>query len=99
VLVLLAYLFLFFSNCKKDDSTVVENLTKTTNQNSNEDVQNDKSQTDTDVTLNLVANDLELHQMQEMAKPEYLEMIIDPSFGTTMFYVVQIGVALTMENQ
>ncbi len=82
--VLLACLFLFFSNCKKDDSPVVENPTESTNQDSNDDSQNDEPPTDTDVSLNLVANDLELHPMQEIAKPEYLETIIDPSFGTTI---------------
>jgi len=37
-----------------------------------------------DLTEGLLVNDLELHPMQEMAKPAYLETITDPSFGTTI---------------
>lgn len=38
----------------------------------------------TDISLGLVANDLELHPMQDIDKPKYLQTIIDPSFGTTI---------------
>jgi len=37
-----------------------------------------------DISEGLLANDLENHPMQDIAKPEYLDTIIDPSFGTTI---------------
>ncbi|PKA98955.1 hypothetical protein B0O79_2651 [Flavobacteriaceae bacterium MAR_2009_75] len=44
-----------------------------------------------DPGLNLVANDLEDHPMQEIAKPEYLQTITDPSFGTTIRRITDAG--------
>ena len=35
-----------------------------------------------DIATELTANDLEPHPMQDVAKPGYLETIVDPSFGT-----------------
>ena len=37
-----------------------------------------------DLSYELLINDLELHPMQDIAKPGYLETIVDPSFGTTI---------------
>jgi len=37
-----------------------------------------------DISEGLPANDLENHPMQDIAKPGYLDTIIDPSFGTTI---------------
>lgn len=45
----------------------------------------------TDISLELVANDLEPHPMQDIAKPGYLQTIIDPSFGTTIRRISDAG--------
>ena len=45
----------------------------------------------TDSGLELVANDLEPHPMQDIAKPGYLQTIIDPSFGTTIRRISDAG--------
>ncbi len=37
-----------------------------------------------DLSLGLIANDLEAHPMQDLDKPAYLETVVDPSFGTTI---------------
>lgn len=42
----------------------------------------DDNQNTIDVASKLIANDLEPHPMQDVAKPDYLKTIIDPSFGT-----------------
>jgi len=37
-----------------------------------------------DLSQGLLINDLDLHPMQDIAKPAYLQSIVDPSFGTTI---------------
>jgi hypothetical protein len=44
-----------------------------------------------DLTQGLVVNDLSPHPMQEIAKPAYLEVITDPSFGTTIRRISDAG--------
>jgi len=44
-----------------------------------------------DLSYELIANDLELHPMQDIAKPAYLETIVDPSFGTTIRRISDVG--------
>ncbi|WP_282075243.1 hypothetical protein [Maribacter aquivivus] len=44
-----------------------------------------------DVATTLVANDLEPHPMQDVAKPDYLETIVDPSFGTIIRRISNAG--------
>jgi hypothetical protein len=44
-----------------------------------------------DLTYGLVVNDLENHPMQPKAKPDYLDTIIDPSFGTTIRRITDAG--------
>jgi len=59
----------------------------------------DTTQTDTtttppptvDISQGLPVNDLEDHPMQEIAKPAYLDTIIDPSFGTTIRRISDAG--------
>ncbi|MBO0593573.1 hypothetical protein I2486_19415 [Cellulophaga sp. E16_2] len=43
------------------------------------------------VATSLVANDLELHPMQDIARPNYLETIVDPSFGTIIRRISNAG--------
>ena len=45
-----------------------------------------------DVATTLVANDLEPHPMQDVAKPDYLETIVDPSFGTIIRRISNAGI-------
>lgn len=44
-----------------------------------------------DLSQGLVANDLALHPMQPIAKPGYLQTIVDPSFGTTIRRITDAG--------
>jgi len=44
-----------------------------------------------DLTEGLQINDLELHPMQDVAKPSYLDTIIDPSFGTVIRRISDAG--------
>ncbi len=44
-----------------------------------------------DLSYGLQVNDLALHPMQPIAKPNYLEAIIDPSFGTTIRRISDTG--------
>lgn len=44
-----------------------------------------------DLSLDLIANDMGNHPMQEIGKPAYLEAIIDPSFGTTIRRITDAG--------
>ncbi len=45
-----------------------------------------------DLSEGLLVNDLNLHPMQAIAKPAYLDYIIDPSFGTTIRRITDAGV-------
>ncbi|AIZ42950.1 hypothetical protein [Cellulophaga baltica] len=45
----------------------------------------------TNVAHTLIANDLETHPMQDIARPEYLKTIVDPSFGTTIRRISNAG--------
>lgn len=46
---------------------------------------------DIDLAKELIANDLSLHPMQDIAKPGYLKTIIDPSFGTVIRRISNAG--------
>ncbi len=43
-----------------------------------------------DLSYGLEVNDLSPHPMQDIAKPDYLEAIIDPSFGTTIRRITNV---------
>lgn len=58
-----------------------EDLETTSNENT----------TPVDVATTLIANDLEPHPMQDIAKPDYLETIVDPSFGTIIRRISNAG--------
>lgn len=45
-----------------------------------------------DLSEGLIVNDLMLHPMQDIEKPEYLNEIIDPSFGTTIRRISNSGI-------
>ncbi len=81
----LFFLFLILANCSTDDA-------------SNSSPSNDQEQTDdpeitptVDISNGLPVNDLAEHPMQDIAKPDYLETIIDPSFGTTIRRITNAG--------
>ena len=44
-----------------------------------------------DLTFGLQVNDLQLHPMQPLAKPAYLDAVVDPSFGTTIRRITDAG--------
>lgn len=66
-----------------DEGTVIEDST--------DDPVDEIDDTSTNISLELVANDLEPHPMQAIAKPAYLQTIIDPSFGTTIRRISDAG--------
>ena len=51
-----------------------------------------------DLSIGLIANDLEPHPMQDLAKPAYLETVVDPSFGTTIRRITDAGQGETMRT-
>lgn len=44
-----------------------------------------------DLSEGLIINDMELHPMEDIEKPDYLNTIIDPSFGTTIRRITNAG--------
>lgn len=96
---------LFFLNCNSDNTLPLGDNDIATVEDVNED-SSDEAETDNDTdsnsntddetentepTLNLIANDLSAHPMQDIAKPAYLETIIDPSFGTVIRRISNAG--------
>ncbi|MEP2238428.1 MAG: hypothetical protein ABJI22_08715 [Maribacter sp.] len=51
----------------------------------------DENATTIEVATELIANDLEPHPMQDVAKPDYLQTIVDPSFGTIIRRISNAG--------
>ncbi|MFS4491711.1 hypothetical protein [Maribacter sp. 2308TA10-17] len=98
---------LLFTHCKSDDSLIPtdsidqqeepdDTIDSADDDNDTNDTTDDNSDDDTDtpstdVSLELVANDLEPHPMQDIPKPEYLQTITDPSFGTTIRRISNAG--------
>ncbi|MBM1106024.1 hypothetical protein JQC67_07745 [Aurantibacter crassamenti] len=96
----LLLILLFCFNCSNDEVittppdsqeqtyTITEQEQSDDHNDSSDDVQTDNSETQTieniDISEGLPENDLENHPMQDIAKPNYLQTIIDPSFGTTI---------------
>ncbi len=85
-----------FTNCKRDDIIDIvpdKDDDEQTDPDGDGDTENpDNTDTETpDLTFELTANDLDLHPMQDIAKPAYLDTIIDPSFGTTIRRISDAG--------
>ncbi|MDB4293296.1 hypothetical protein N9954_07810 [Maribacter sp.] len=83
---ILACLFLSFINCKKDDTPdIINDSVEESTENPAEDETppaDQETPPTTDVSTELVANDLSDKPMQDIDRPAYLETIVDPSFGT-----------------
>ena len=87
---------IIFTNCKRDDIIDIvpdkDDDEQTDPVEEDEEEEEDDMNTDgPDAAFELTANDLELHPMQDIAKPAYLETIIDPSFGTTIRRISDAG--------
>ncbi|MUH38183.1 hypothetical protein D9O36_20235 [Zobellia amurskyensis] len=70
-----------------DDSEEQESETpqeENSDEETTEETSEEETQNSVDVATELVANDLKPHPMQDVAKPGYLETIVDPSFGTVI---------------
>ncbi|MEO9893241.1 hypothetical protein [Aurantibacter sp.] len=93
----LALVLFFFLNCSEDDTITTppeeqeqvesdadNEETDAKNEAENEDETKEEPIETIDISAGLPANDLENHPMQDVAKPGYLQTIIDPSFGTTI---------------
>ena len=82
----------FLSNCKRDD--IVDFVDNDNGQEEQKDnPQNNDSITGSEIAVSfeLVANDLEVRPMQPLAKPGYLDTVVDPSFGTTIRRISDAG--------
>ena len=87
---------IIFTNCKRDDIVDVvpdNDDDEQTDPDGEDDTENpdDTDNENPDLTFELTANDLEPHPMQDIAKPGYLDTIIDPSFGTTIRRISDAG--------
>ncbi|WP_282143109.1 hypothetical protein [Cellulophaga baltica] len=84
---ILCLVFALFS-CTSDETKVVapteteESITPNDEEEPNDEIP---------VATTLIANDLEAHPMQDIARPEYLKTIIDPSFGTIIRRISNAG--------
>lgn len=65
-----------------DDSEEQESEAPEEENTEEEEATPDEDVVTVDIATELTANDLEPHPMQDVAKPGYLETIVDPSFGT-----------------
>lgn len=68
----------------EDDNEEEEDTTE-------EDSHEDEGTTTVDIATELTANDLEPHPMQDVARPGYLETVVDPSFGTVIRRISDAG--------
>ncbi|MBQ4915039.1 hypothetical protein J8L85_11360 [Maribacter sp. MMG018] len=93
-----SYLWLFciafaISSCS-DDNVLVdqeEQDSQTSMDTQEEEPEPEENQNTVDVATELIANDMEPHPMQDVAKPAYLETIVDPSFGTIIRRISDAG--------
>jgi len=86
-------MFVFLTNCKREDITdVVDSDNQQEEQHGSDSTDSTTTDAPTeDISLELIANDLEPHPMQDIARPEYLQAITDPSFGTTIRRITKAG--------
>lgn len=91
-LLIVLFFFIFCSSDNTQDTPKEQEQTDS-DPNNPDPTPIDSTQTDTttiqvpptvDISEGLLANDLENRPMQDIAKPGYLDAIIDPSFGTTI---------------
>lgn len=95
-LIAIALPMMIFINCKRDDIIDVvpdkedEEQTDPDGEDDNEDI-DDGDTENPNLGFELTANDLDPHPMQDIAKPAYLDTIIDPSFGTSIRRISDAG--------
>ncbi len=87
-------------SCTNEEAILMENNRSDTETETVEESVEDEEDLETtsnenttpvDVATTLFANDLEPHPMQDIAKPDYLETIVDPSFGTLVRRISNAG--------
>ncbi|WP_405414603.1 hypothetical protein [Maribacter sp. Asnod1-A12] len=84
------------SACNNEEAAIhleesSESETESTKETLEAESETTDNTTSVDVAAALVANDLESHPMQDVAKPGYLETIVDPSFGTIIRRISNAG--------
>ncbi|MBA6315781.1 hypothetical protein [Cellulophaga baltica] len=84
---ILCLVFALFS-CTSDETKVVA---PTETEESITPIDEEEPNDEIPVATTLIANDLEAHPMQDIAKPEYLKTIVDPSFGTIIRRISNAG--------
>ncbi len=67
---------------QNSEDTQVESIENTSEEEEAQEPTTEENTILVDVATELIANDLTPHPMQDIAKPNYLETIVDPSFGT-----------------
>lgn len=91
----LYFIFLTISCSDKDDILQVpeEEQTEEKAETENEEQPEDDTENIEPAVISngLIANDMDAHPMQDIAKPGYLQTIIDPSFGTTIRRISNAG--------
>ena len=84
-MIALGLVLVVFTNCKRDD--IIDLFPDNEEEQTDPDMEEEEEEEEEngiDASFGLVANDLQEHPMQDIAKPAYLDTIIDPSFGTTI---------------
>ena len=78
-------------NEKPKEESVIEENSNDDDGTETENPDDEDTSERVDIAKELVANDLAPHPMQDVAKPAYLDTIIDPSFGTVIRRISDAG--------
>lgn len=76
---------------QNSEDTQVERIENTSEEEEAQEPTTEENTILVDVATELIANDLTPHPMQDIAKPNYLETIVDPSFGTIIRRISNAG--------
>lgn len=76
---------------QNSEDTQVESIENTSEEEEAQEPTTEENTILVDVATELIANDLTPHPMQDIAKPNYLETIVDPSFGTIIRRISNAG--------
>ncbi len=88
VVLLQTFVVTLFLNCNSDTNDLPNEI----EDGAEPDIEDGSSTGDTEgEIIELIANDLSAHPMQNLEKPEYLNTVTDPSFGTTIRRITDAG--------
>ncbi|MEP2279903.1 hypothetical protein [Maribacter sp.] len=75
----------------ENSNPIIESTEDVSEQDEGQEATADENATTIEVATELIVNDLSPHPMQDVAKPGYLQTIVDPSFGTIIRRISDAG--------